>query len=76
MFKVGERVRYYRPLDEDYTYGIILELDEKIAIVKCIGYYNGITEVRIKYLEKIKKAGEKRGSYKKHSKRSIIKTKL
>ena len=76
MFKVGERVRYYRPLDEDYTYGIILEINEKTVIVKCIGNYTGLTEVSIKHLIKVKKAGDKFGNRKKYSKRSVIKTKL
>lgn len=77
MFKVGERIKWRRALDADYSYGAIQELDNGIALVKCEGYYSGfITVVPIRYLEKPEKRGEKRGNNKKHSKRSTTKTKL
>lgn len=78
MFKVGEKVRYRRALDADYTYGTIVELIDNIALIELIGHNRGVvTDVRIKYIERIKKAGVKRGSNrKKHSKRSTTKTKL
>ena len=76
MFKVGDRIKYCRALDEDYSYGTIQELVDEIALVKCEGYYYGIVVVPVRYLEKIEKRGENSGSSKKHSKRSTTKTKL
>lgn len=77
MFKVGERIKYCRALDEEYSYGTIQELDDEIALVKCEGYYYGfVTVVPIRHLEKLEKRGENSESSKKHSKRSTTKTKL
>lgn len=78
MFKVGDAVRWLCPLDNDYTYGEIIDLRKSVATVKGIGLYSGITtEVHLRYMEKVKRGGGSVGSdCKKYSKRSITKAEL
>lgn len=77
VFKVGERVKWMSPLDEDYSYGTIVDLRRSTAIVEGSGYYKGhLSVVRIKDIEKLEKGGGGFGSHKKHSKQSINKHKL
>lgn len=69
MVKAGEMVKWRCPLDEDYSYGTILQIKNSIATVKCSGYYAGvIAEVHIKHIERLDKGGGRVGSHKKHSK--------
>ena len=71
MFKVGDRVRWRAPLDADYSYGTIIAIKRGFATVMETGYYQGvITEVHIKYMEKLKRGGKSFGSSKKYNKRS------
>lgn len=73
MFEVGEKVRWMSPLDADYSYGTITEIEGKKVLILASGYYTGrITEVHISDIEKIKKqrGGKKRGRGKKHRKLS------
>ena len=69
MFKVGELVKWMCPLDEDYSYGTILEINNSIATVVGSGYYTGvITEVHLRYIETVEKGGKRVGSNKKYRK--------
>ena len=71
MFKVGEDVRWRCPLDADYSYGTILEINRSIATVEGSGYYAGkISEVHLRNIEKIERGGGCCGSGKRCSKRS------
>ena len=77
MFVVGEVVKWRLPLEEDYSYGTILKIYKKRALVIDSGYYAGkITEVQIRYLEKHKRGGKGFGGSKEHSKRPATKSKL
>ena len=78
MYKAGERVRWRTPLDADYSYGTILEINRGIATVVGSGYYHGvISEIHIRHMEKLSRGGKKVGSNsKKYSKRSTSKVKL
>lgn len=78
MFKVGELVRWMCPIEEDYSYGTILEIKKSVATVLGSGYYTGVTtEVHLKYMEKIRRGGGVLGSgSKKHSKRSTTNVEL
>ena len=69
MYKVGELVRWMRPLEEDYSYGYILDIKKSIATVVNTGYYSGVTaEVHLKYIEKVKRGGGKVERDKRYSK--------
>ena len=69
MIKVGEIVKWRCPLDEDYSYGTVLEIKRSLATLRCSGYYDGfITEVHIKHIQKLSKGGKSVGGNKKHSK--------
>lgn len=71
MFKVGELVKWRCPLDEDYSYGTILEINKSLATLSCTGYYAGKrVEVHLRNIEKIKRGGVGYGGSKKHTKRS------
>ena len=71
MFKVGELVKWRRPLDEDYSYGYIVEINRNRATVSGTGYYKGvITIVHLKEVEKVKNGGKGFGGSEKCSKRS------
>ena len=77
MFNIGDLVQWRNPLDADYSYGTILNIEGGMATIMCSGYYAGITtEVPIKYIEKIKRGGKGFGGSKKYSKRSTTKIKL
>lgn len=78
MFKVGDAVRWLCPLDNDYTYGEIIDLRKSVATVKGIGLYSGITtEVHLRYMEKVKRGGGSVGSNSKEcSKRSTTQIEL
>jgi hypothetical protein len=72
VFKVGEMVRWMCPLEEDYSYGTILEIKQSKAKILCTGYYAGmITEVHLRYIDKLERGGEGFGRGKKCSKRSV-----
>lgn len=69
MVKVGERVRWRNPLDEEYSYGIILEIKGGTAIVQDSGYYAGITTVvHLRSIEKLERGGKDFGGSKKYRK--------
>lgn len=59
MYEVGELVKWRCPLDADYSYGTILEVNNRnVARVEGSGYYAGvITEVHLRYIEKVKRGG-------------------
>lgn len=66
MFKIGEMVKWRCPMDEDYSYGTILDISRSIATLSCSGYYAGkITEVHLKNIEKLKRGGVGYGGCKK-----------
>ena len=72
VFKVGELVRWRCPLDEDYSYGTILEINRSLVTVVGSGYYAGkVTEVHLRNIEKLERGGGGYGRGKKHSKRSV-----
>ncbi len=69
MFKVGDTVRYMCPLDNDYTYGEILNIKRSIATVKGIGLYSKTTaEVHLRYIEKLTGGRNSGSTYKGYSK--------
>lgn len=72
MFKVGELVKFRNPLDADYSYGTIVEIDSRsVATILGSGYYTGVTTaVHLRYIEKAKRGGNGYGGGKKYSKRS------
>lgn len=71
-YKVGELIKWREPIDEDYSYGHIVEVNRNIATIRCLGYYTGIiTHVHIKYIRKVQKGGKRLGSSKRHSKRTV-----
>ena len=64
MLKVSDTIRWMSPLDNDYTYGGIVEIKGCMATVKGIGIYSKVTEVvHLKYIQKVT-GGIKRGSNK------------
>ena len=79
MIEVGDAVRWICPLDADYSYGRVLEISNKkvATLLVARGYHRGVkTEVHLRYVEKIMRGGGDYGGRKRHSKRSITKTKL
>ena len=78
MIEVGDAVKWLCPLDADYSYGKVLDIKRSVATaVICKGYHRGvITEVHTRYMEKLRRGGGDYGGRKRHSKRSITKTKL
>lgn len=76
MFKVGDTIRWMCPLDHDYTYGKILNIDRSIATVQGIGLYKHIiTEVHLRYIEKYT-GGKRCGGGKRGTKSFSTKSKL
>ena len=76
-FKVGEVVRWMCPMDVEYSYGTIVEINKTRAIISYIGYYKGrLTEVHIKYLRKLERGGKGIGGGKRNNKLSSAKGKL
>ena len=72
MYKVGELVKWREPLDADYSYGHIIEINRNLATVRCMGYYTGnINQVHFRYIRKVQKGGKGIGGSKKRSKRSV-----
>ena len=54
MLKVGDIVKWMRPLDHDYYYGEIVGIRNRFADIRGIGLYRYVTaEVHIKYIKKI-----------------------
>lgn len=52
--KVGDTVRWMRPLDYDYYYGEIVSIRGRFATIKGIGLYRHIpTEIHFKHIEKV-----------------------
>ena len=71
MIKVGDKIKWRTPLDADYSYGTVTEIDRGRAILKGTGYYKGILmRVNLRYIEKLDTGGKKYGRSKKYSKRS------
>lgn len=69
MFSVGELVKWRCPFDPVYSYGSIVELRKKWAVIECKDYYDGIiVEVHLRYLRKVKKGGRGCGGSKKYTK--------
>lgn len=69
MVKVGELVKWRNPLDEDYSYGTVLEVRKNIVIVQGSGYYKGtVSVVHLKHIRKVKRGGKGFGGSKKHHK--------
>ena len=64
MLKVSDKIKWMCPLDNDYTYGEIIDIKGCIATVKGIGLYSGVTEVvHLKYIQKVT-GGIERGNNK------------
>lgn len=71
MIKVGARIKWRSPLDADYSYGTVTEIDNGRAIVRGTGYYKGVLmRVHLRYIEKLDTGGKKGGRSKKYRKRS------
>lgn len=71
MYAVGEKVKWMCPLDNDYSYGTILEIKQNRAIVEGSEYYKGcVSLVHLRYIRKAKKkkGGGGFGERKEHSK--------
>lgn len=67
MYKIGELIRWQSPLDEDYSYGYIVEIRKKYVVVLGTGYYTGsLALVHIRSLEK--RGGDSNGRSKKYIK--------
>lgn len=68
MYKSGELVRWMSPLDEDYSYGYIIEVRNKYATVLGTGYYKGsVALIHTRSIEKLEKGGrDSSGRSKKH----------
>ena len=72
MFRVGEAVKWRCPLDAEYSYGTILKIKRRVAIVSGSGYYTGrVSEVHIRYIRKLERGGGGYGAGKKYSKYSV-----
>lgn len=66
--KVGDTVKWMRPLDHDWLYGIIISITDKYATIKGIGLYSYLTvEVHFSHIEKIT-GGKGNGANKKYNK--------
>lgn len=70
MVRAGDRVKWMSPLDADYSYGTILEINKAVATVEVtIGYHaRTIAEVHLKHIRKLKGGGEQVGKCKKYRK--------
>lgn len=69
MFEIGELVRWRTPLEADYSYGTILDIKRNLATLEGSGYYKGkITEVNLRYIEKLERGGKGFGGCKKYCK--------
>ena len=54
VLKVGDTVRWMRPLDNDYRYGKVISIRDSYVNIKGIGVYSYVTaEVHIKYVDKV-----------------------
>lgn len=69
MYKIGELIKWCSPLDADYSYGTILEINRNHATVLGSGYYAGVKfSVHLRCIEKIEKGGKSFGGNKKYRK--------
>lgn len=69
MIKVGDIVKWLYPLDEDYSYGTVLELQGNTAKIQGSGYYkNKIYTVHLRHLIKLEKGGITGGRNKRSNK--------
>lgn len=76
MLKVGDTVKWMRPLDHDYCYGKIVSVGDRFATIKGIGLYKYITtDVQFKYIQKVA-GGRKVGGSKRNNKLFPAKGKL
>ena len=65
--KSGELIRWMSPLDEDYSYGYIVDVRGKYAVVRGTGYYkNSLSLVRVQNIER--RGGDSDGWGKKYIK--------
>lgn len=68
MLKEGDLVKWCEPLDADYSYGTISELNGKFAVVRGSGYHAGsVASVHISYIQKIQKGGNSYGGSEEYS---------
>ena len=59
MFKVGEMVRWRKPADPMYSYGEIVEIHNRRALIRCTDYYDGLEiEVHLSQIRKLLKGGK------------------
>ena len=60
MFKVGDSIKWQSPLDMDYSYGTILEINKAVATIRVTkGYHAGnLAEVHLRHIRKLKGGGE------------------
>ena len=69
MYEVGELIRWRSPLDEDYSYGYIVEMRKKYAVVQGTGYYTGsLALIHTRNIERIQRGGDSSGRSKKYIK--------
>jgi hypothetical protein len=67
MLKVGDTVKWMKPLDHDYFYGEIVSIRNHIATIKGIGFYRYITaEVHFRYIKKVAGGGNYGGGKRAH----------
>lgn len=73
MIKTGDRIRWQSPLDEDYSYGIVLEVNKNSATVRGSGYYAGtLIDVHLRNIEKLETGGNSVGSGSKRNSKYAI----
>ena len=65
MFEVGDHIKYMKPLDHDFTYGIIREIERGGAVIEVTSYpyygKNKMVWVSYKYLY-LMRGGKRFGS--------------
>lgn len=67
MFQVGEIVRWMEPLDHEYSYGKLIEIQRNRAIIEEMGYYAGkIVSIHFRYVKHLERSS--RGEGTKHNK--------
>jgi len=67
MYEIGELIRWRSPLDEDYSYGYIVNVEKNYVLVRGTGYYkDSLTLIHIRYIEQ--RGGDSDGWGKKHIK--------
>lgn len=76
VYKHGDLVRWMLPLDNDYSYGYVIEVKRNYATIECTDYYSGLlVSVHLRYIEKCRRGGGIFGGGKGGgNKRSVIKS--